>query len=472
MRDAKAQDYWSKAYTRPHTDYLSEVDFQSLNNLPAITIPQSILVLCGLNGAGKSTIITAIKDLIGIPLSEQDLHKLNTKTILGKAVVSNQEISCTNKDGERLVDRGWDLDKVTYLDSSESVFAQNYIVQQSNLDELLEQFEEYDLSPTETEEINYIIGKRYSSCSIRELTDVNGGDSIIPYFYVEVDGETYDSKSMGIGEHFLLYLFWKINQLHKGSLLIVEEPETYISISSQISFANYLGKQMAKNGLRVIVTTHSPYIISSIRNENIRIVSRMGNNVSILPPDESLPAESILGLDNNSIGTFFVEDKVAADFLSIVLEDRCPQLLRSFTIDFVGGESEITNRLSFPYSERIKYKFIGVYDGDMRATLDTSKLKWKHCFLPGEKAIEEVFRDYMHNGDKIDKLCSFLGKDKGKTIAFLSTIDGLDCHDWFIEFSKLLTIDGKRLIMAFYQTIMKDDASIDVFVSEIYNAIQ
>ena len=470
MRDARAQDNWNTAYKRRYTDFLLELDFKGLNNIPTLVFPQGLLALCGLNGVGKSTIISAIKDVIGLPLSEQDIHKISAQTMVGKAVMSGKEITCSNENGERLIDKGWDIDKLIYLDSTDSVSIQRLIISQTNLEELLEQFEEYKLPLSDIEEINCIIGKRYTSCAIRELDGINGGDSLFPYFSVEVDGEKYDTKSMGYGEHFLLYLFWRINRVDKDTLLIIEEPETFISISSQIHFANYLGAQMAKKGVKVILTTHSPYILANIRNDNIRIVSRMGNIVSILTPDESLPAESILGLDNSNTGTFFVEDKVAADFLSTVLEDRCPQLLRTFTIDSVGGEAEITNRLGFPYSDKIKYKFVGVYDGDMRSSLDTSKLNWNHCFLPGEKAFEEELRDYLHQPTNIAKICSFLGRDESKVIAILATIDGRDCHDWFVELSKLLLLDGKYLISAFYQTMMKDDDMINAFLAEIYNA--
>ena len=70
--------------------------------------------------------------------------------------------------------------------------------------------------------------------------------------------------------------------MDKDTLLIIEEPETFISITSQTHFANYLGEQMAKKGVKVILTTHSPYILENIRNNNVRIVSRVGNIVSIV----------------------------------------------------------------------------------------------------------------------------------------------------------------------------------------------
>lgn len=472
MRSAKAQDYWNNVYKRDYSDCLIEIDCQHLNNIPLMSLPRGPVVLCGLNGVGKSTVLSALKDLVGIPLSHYDKHRLNSHCILGKALVSDSEITCSNENGNRLINKGFDNTKFAYIDSTESMSVQNYFISQTHLDELLEQYEEFNLPSKSLEDLNYLVGKKYNSCTLRELTDTDGVDSTIPFFSVEIDGETYDSKSMGSGEHFLFYLFWRIEKADKETLLIVEEPETYISIVSQIHFINYLGSHITRKGIKVIISTHSPYILSCVRNESVRVISRVGNNVSIISPDEKLSAETILGLKERHYGTIFVEDKVASDLLCCILEDKCPHFLRLYNIESVGGEAEITTRLSFPRSDFIKYDFVGVYDGDMRKGFNSSNINWKYCFLPGSDAVEELFRNYMHSDLNISKLCSFLNVDKGLLIAMLSTIDGYDCHDWFIELMKYLATDGKTLVNAFYSTLMKEDPQIEVFVKEFKEAIE
>jgi len=466
MRHARVQDYWEKAYKRAYADHFVEVDMNGLNSIPRFDVPKGLMVICGLNGAGKSTIISAFKDVVGLPLTEYDVYKLNKNSIHALFVKNGAELNCSNSPTNRLVDSGWDSQKLRYIDCTGSSNAQNYTVKQSNLDEFLEQFEEFELSPDAIDDLNYLTGKRYSVCGIRELEDIEDLGTI-PFFRVVVDGTEYDSRSMGNGEHFLFYLFWCINAVSEGTILIVEEPETYVSISSQIHFSDYLGKQIATKGITVILTTHSPYILNNIKNDNIRIVSRMGNVVSIISPNESMSAESILGISCNNIGTFFVEDRVAADFMTILLEDKAPHILKKYTIDVVGGEAEISKRLEFPKSDKIQYNFVGVYDGDMKKRLNTQKLKWKYCFLPGEKALEEVLREYLHQGDNASRLCAHLEKDLEYVIAQLAAIDGLDYHDWFEELRKFLVIDGKSLIRAFY-SIMKDNyTEFDLFMDEL-----
>lgn len=467
MRHARANDYWDKVYRKPCRDFFVEVNLNNVNSIPKIEMPQKILVLCGLNGAGKSTIISAIKDILGLPLTVIDQHRLNNQVVHASYICAGEPLTCSNELGKRLTDHGWDSTQLRYIDCSGSTDAQNYAVNQNNFDEFLEQFEEYELPPEAIEDISYLSGKSYDFCGIRELDDIEDLGTI-PYFRVIVDGVEYDSRSMGSGEHFLFFLFWCIDSVKSGTIVIIEEPETYVSIASQLHFSDFLGKQMAKKGISVILTTHSPYILNHIRNENIRVVSRMRNSVFINTPDDDLSAEAILGVDQGKIGTLFVEDRVASDFLTIFLEDRAPHLLKKYSIDIaIGGESAISQRLEFPHSDKIHYSFIGVYDGDMREQINSDKLNWKYCFLPGTEPLEEKFRKYLYVGDHLSRFCKHLGKDYGKILAQLAKNDGLDHHDWFEELRKYLSIDGKSLVRLFYSIMKEDTPEFDAFLTEL-----
>ena len=65
----------------------------------------------------------------------------------------------------------------------------------------------------------------------------------------------------------------------------------------------------------------------------------------------------------------------------------------------------------------------------MRERLDTSKLNWKWLFLPGNKALEELYREYLHVPENLEKFCEIVGKEKKQIITMLATIDGNDYHD-------------------------------------------
>ncbi|MEY8336656.1 AAA family ATPase [Lachnospiraceae bacterium 62-35] len=471
MRKAKKTDYWDRAYKRKYLNSVSGVELNGLNNLQEISFSDGITAICGLNGAGKSTVIAAVKDILGVILTESDRHKLKGSTVNGKVVSEKKEIRCSNCTGYRLCDTGYDLDKIIYLDCDESNNIQEFTIKQANFEELLEQNEEYRLSEEEIEDICYLTGKRYQDCRVWEFEEIEEIGTV-PYFQVTIDQIEYDSRSMGRGEHFLLYLFWCINKCNQGTIVIIEEPETYISICSQMHFSNYLGKQMAEKGIQIIMTTHSPYLLEHIKNGNIRIVSRMGNIAMVTKPDDNMMAEDILGVSQNYMGTLFVEDRIAYDFLSIILEDKAPYILKRYTIDIAeGGEKAISCRLEFPASDRIKYDFIGVYDGDMRNRLNTEKLQWKWVFLPGNKPLEELYREYLHNTENIKKFCDSMGKSDSQIITMLATIDGNDHHDWFEELRKFLGVDGRMLVRVFYNIMQDMSEGIDSFISDLKSCI-
>lgn len=472
MRSARAVDYWNDLYKKPREKVFVDIDLNGLNGIQKIQFPSGILAICGLNGAGKSTIVSALKDVVGLKLTSRDKHKLLKHQVEATVNVNGQNITCYNSDSSRLSDKGFDISKIKYMDFELSTEIQNYLVNQTNIDELIEQCEDLPFDEKAIDTIKYLVGKEYKQCAVYKFEDIEDFDSEIPFFTVTVDDITYTSTEMGTGEHFLLYLFWCINNSQRGDILIIEEPETFISISSQIHFVDFLAERISKNGISVILTTHSPYILNNFKNESVRIVSRFGKNVSVQTPNENLSPNYVLGIPNVSRGTFFVEDKVALDFLEVLLGDKIPNLLKTFSIDIVNGKSNITERLKFPRSNAIKYKFIGVYDGDVRKDFDSKGLNWEFCFLPWDKEIESVFRDYLSDSDNLRRWSDFLRKDINDIIAILATNSGLDGHDWFLEIMKVLAVDGRTLVSSFYNLFMRDDPQVDTFIQEIQLCIE
>ena len=75
MRDAAATNYWRRARKRKYKNELIHIDFNGLNNIPAFDFPNGILAICGLNGAGKSTILSAIKAIV-VKLKRNKLFKI------------------------------------------------------------------------------------------------------------------------------------------------------------------------------------------------------------------------------------------------------------------------------------------------------------------------------------------------------------------------------------------------------------
>lgn len=55
----------------------------------------------------------------------------------------------------------------------------------------------------------------------------------------------------------------------------------------------------------------------------------------------------------------------------------------------------------------------------MRNRLNTEKLQWKWVFLPGNKPLEELYREYLHNTENIKKFCVSMGKSDSQIITIV-----------------------------------------------------
>jgi predicted ATPase len=104
---------------------------------------------------------------------------------------------------------------------------------------------------------------------------------ISPFFEVSFGNDRYDSRTMGAGEIAILYLWWAINRAPRNALILIEEPETYLSPSSQESLSHFLIAEAVQKKLTVVMTSHSAKIIGSFPDENLRFLFRDRNSIRV-----------------------------------------------------------------------------------------------------------------------------------------------------------------------------------------------
>jgi hypothetical protein len=68
----------------------------------------------------------------------------------------------------------------------------------------------------------------------------------------------------GIKSFGIIQLLIQANILNERSLLIIDEPETHLHPEWQVKYAELL-VQLAKSGIPILLTSHSPYIIQGLR---------------------------------------------------------------------------------------------------------------------------------------------------------------------------------------------------------------
>lgn len=231
MRDARAIDYWKKTDKIQHQIEIKNIDLNGINGIQNIKIEKGIFAICGLNGVGKSTVASALKDLIGLDLTTHDDIRITDKITGSVRLDEHTNMTVENKDGSRLKDKlsKEDIDYL-YLDNEQSINIINRVTRETHFDELLEQYEEYSMDGQQLKDISYIVGKDYDKVSIIDIEDE---ELRFPFFLVNSNGVQYNSMQMGVGEHVLFYYYTMINKMRKNSIIIIEEPESFVSITSQ-----------------------------------------------------------------------------------------------------------------------------------------------------------------------------------------------------------------------------------------------
>lgn len=474
MRSARANDYWKKVYSSKerYSNYLTEMCFQDCNGLSdTIRFLPGITVLCGLNGAGKSSIIASIKGLLGIDDCSVVSKKKFDGQVSAKIKVNKEEKIIANE--STAIDQGLDADLIKYIDCDQSVECLKFW-EQSNLEELLESEEEHTFSKEQIEEISFIVGKDYSACMSYELSDEEKTYTTV-FFKVKEGAAEYDSLGMGLGEHFLFYIYYTLENIKNDSLLLIEEPESFVSILSQKRILDHFAKVISEKRISMIVSTHSPYILTRISDSNIRLITNFNGNVTVHQDFSSENVASVLGVEDiikYKTVTILVEDKVARVFLECLLQTEMPSEYKRIEIVSLYGESSITEYLKLKGSQYISHRFIGIYDGDMNNDKKIKKLNeithWPYLFLPVDDCVEKEVINLFKSNDSTQTLCAELDLEYSWFLSILSKRNGEDYHDRILGICEDINKKLDLFISAFYK-VWKHEKQEDIqkFISDI-----
>ncbi|WP_438348398.1 ATP-dependent nuclease [Paenibacillus sp. FA6] len=467
MRTARIEDNWRNLYEKSYRFKISKITYESLKGLGTgnIEFLGGITAICGGNGVGKSTLLNAISSV----LSSERLTKfksINVKlegsqligeffnagsTITRRVLVSS---SVVESDPETIdVESIW-IDGSIHAPSMIDIFSD-----MPNLNELLEAEMPREASDEERGLLSYIVGKDYQSCETFELELNSYG--IIPYFKVISDGAEYGSEAMGLGEISVHYLLWNLHRIDKNSVVLMEEPESYLAPRSQEALLDVIAKIAADKRLWIILTTHSPSIIKNIPMEHIRLLSRVNESVEITTPTYGSEYMYSLGLKSNRLGVILVEDRCARELSKCWLGRFDPSILQEYEIVDIGSKGKIIHQINdFPFVGPW-FKLFGLFDGDERNRTALEGNNWNYTFLPGEEAPEILLkRIAKSNRNQLALVC---GRDVQRINTALHGLDGRDHHDWIVEFPRQIGISYEQLIAYLFEISMTDQTLREMY---------
>ncbi|MEZ2718013.1 ATP-dependent nuclease [Niallia circulans] len=471
IRSAKVPDIWRKVERNSYKYYIESLNLNGVLGInEPISLKKGIFAICGLNGVGKSTVFTAIKDILGMHVREQDRIKIKGIEVQGNVKEGNKDIVIKNENGHRLVDvisNEVILEEIDYM----KLIELNKFISQPNFNELIEQYDDNIFDENDLKHLNYLVGKIYDSIVLREIEVED--DVIVPYFQVSCNGLEYDSLKMGTGEQFLFYIYWLFKSISKSGIILIEEPEVFISVNSQINLMNFIANKMNEHKFSVILVTHSPFILQNISPERMIILQNYLDSIDIVNPGYKEDILEDLGLTINRKGIFIFEDALALEFFKCICKRHAQYFLKYYRLEKTSGYSEITKIISIPRLKQMDYKIIGVYDGDIKTSgkVQFNTLNWGYVFLPGETSLEEEFQKLTRSHFK--ELSLKLSLREQELRILLAKVQGMEYHDWLIELSNKTHRDFSAVVDIFYNLWEEENLDkIEEFLSNVTEAMK
>lgn len=163
-------------------------------------------------------------------------------------------------------------------------------------------------------------------------------------------GRTYSEAHAGSGEFAIVRLVDEVVEASPKSLIILDEPEVSLHPGAQRNLIRFLKKQCLANGHQIVMSTHSPTIISELPPEAVKLLgTRTGEGEVRLLSDRTLPGEAFFHLGHFTDGPgqkIVVEDELAAEIVSRAIRVFNPEYLSVIRPSiFPGGGDGILKNL-------------------------------------------------------------------------------------------------------------------------------
>ncbi|MDY2563786.1 AAA family ATPase [Pseudomonas syringae] len=400
---------------------IDEVEDITLNFTSALTS------ICGRNGVGKTSLLKLI-------------YKVLTKEDLGLGVFRDSD---TSKLSIKLMRRGKEIDinpndgikipNTFYFDPS--TFALKIIEEykrDTDKNGWMNGTAKYELDEESLLWIGRITGKAYQRITVSEVSHIIE-DTTFPYFEACTDSNTYRTEDMGQGEHKILVMAWRFMSLEKDSILIMEEPESFICPVSQLRLMEFITTIANEKKINILMSTHSEHIL---KEQGISSINVMFLGAKRKIATDHLKALTSLGLTPEKKSVLLVEDLFAKLVLETILKDRDPGIYLKSHIHVLEGESNI-QMLSKHYKGIAGLNYIAVYDADQIIQNDEFPQNIPKIFLPSADRLppeKEVIKSIKPHAHRLAELINFRG-DHNDFNAIINRISA-DSHEFFLDLVK------------------------------------
>lgn len=476
MRRARAEDHWRRVATKDRGFGLTTIRLSGKTPLADadLLLAPGMTVLCGLNGVGKSTLLRIIE----ATLNGVDRVQGRCRDELLKA--GEADIALISDGASVLASLGKEPPsnhRAVVLDAFEVCAQAMLLVRQANFSDLLEGVEPRTWSDDERSLASYVVGRTFDEVDSFEVElpsslEEGFAEQTIPYFRVLAGGVRYDTSSMGLGELAALMCLWRLGEAEAQTVLILEEPETFLSSRSTVALLDVLAKVVEERRMYALVTTHSPEVIARVPIEHLRLLQPTAGAAATLvtSPSNRAELEAALGAYVGQARLAITEDRVARIIVRELLSQLRGLWGQSVDVREAGDVSTVVS-LCAKLPRFASMNIVGVLDGDQ---VDSAPVEstWPVVVLPIPGDPNRTLRESAETS--VAGLAGFAGRDLPTVTRALQSVAGLDHHDWFPELAAELGLEEAAVIRAALSCWMSAEgnaAAADAFVAKLEGAL-
>lgn len=359
-------------------------------------------IVAGVNSGGKSRLI---------------------RSVLGEFVESSTSFTTVTWNGDRPT-------AAVFVDFFELLIREANLFQIADLGDLVASSGFTPLSPKKLRNVNWILGREYTSVQFAEVENpnVNLIDSdvgafrseVVPYFQItHKSGEKFRSEDLSRGELSALTLSWVLDSLESGSLYLFDEPDLMLSPHSSERAISLLINRVNELKSPAFIATHSYHTLASVPETLLLHVNVGANGYSLASRPDDAALWKTLKVAAPVKAAFVVEDEAAKGLLRALLSEVSPRHSDVSAIWIAGDATRVIKAGKFPRSKGQNIEIWGVLDGNEEDP-DPKDNIFK---LPGGMSPEQgalmVLREHPEA----------LGVDRDRADELVSWQLGVDPHD-------------------------------------------
>lgn len=199
---------------------------------------------------------------------------------------------------------------------------------------------ERELSSSDLDALNNILGRRYDSVTVR--SEHFNDQLVMPCLYARLGSRIFDNTMMSQGELWVHYINWFLEyEKDKGHLALIDEPESFLAAAGRRPFIDRIAQSALRSNRQVAIGTHSPEILSRFPLANIRMFIPSDSGIQIKVPRSLTDIQDFVGIQTPIRGLALVEDELAKQLLDAIFARYDSALTREVEIIVTDGASKV-----------------------------------------------------------------------------------------------------------------------------------